>query len=128
MSRALYGAPHTQSGLQHERRVPRVTVAQRIAAYHASKAGASISGSPGSGLALPYSWNRERRKLMTEPILQAALKPEAAERYPFLPVRMWTAATYLRDIVAKHLRRWNVGRVDLPRSDFEFRWHAATMR
>jgi hypothetical protein len=65
---------------------------------------------------------------MTEPVLQVALKPEAAERYPFLPVRMWTAATYLRDILARHLRGWNVGRVELPRSDFEFRWYRVTMR
>ena len=65
---------------------------------------------------------------MTEQILQAALRREAADRYPFLPARMWTAAAYLRAIVAKHLRGWNVGPVELPRSDFEFRWHGATMR
>jgi hypothetical protein len=66
--------------------------------------------------------------LMTQPILQAALKPEAAERYPFLPVRMWTAATYIRDLVARHLRGWTPGRADLPRADFEFRWSGPTAR
>jgi hypothetical protein len=65
---------------------------------------------------------------MTEPILQAALKPEAAERYPFLPVRMWTAATYIQGLVARHFRASNAGRADLPRTDFEFRWSGPMAR
>lgn len=37
-----------------------------------------------------------------QPIREAALKPEAAARYPFLPVRMWTAAARLAEIVATY--------------------------
>jgi hypothetical protein len=33
-------------------------------------------------------------------IREAALRPAAAERYPFLPVRMWTAASHLAELVA----------------------------
>lgn len=65
---------------------------------------------------------------MTQPILEAALKPEAAERYPFLPVRMWTAASRLRELVARHLWGRRAGRARLPRKDFEFRWNAAPAR
>jgi hypothetical protein len=31
---------------------------------------------------------------------EAALRPDAAERYPYLPVRMWTAAAHLAELVA----------------------------
>ena len=33
---------------------------------------------------------------------EAALKPEAADIYPFLPVQMWTSATRLLELVARH--------------------------
>lgn len=39
---------------------------------------------------------------MTQPIREAALKPAAAEAYPFLPARMWTAAAYLAELVARY--------------------------
>ena len=37
-----------------------------------------------------------------QPVREAALKPEAAADYPFLPARMWTAAGRLADIVAAY--------------------------
>jgi hypothetical protein len=33
---------------------------------------------------------------------EAALRPTAAELYPFLPARMWTAATHLKELVARY--------------------------
>ena len=39
---------------------------------------------------------------MAEPVRLAALKPAAAESYPFLPARMWTAADRLAELVAKY--------------------------
>jgi hypothetical protein len=39
---------------------------------------------------------------MTQPVREAALKPAAAETYPFLPARMWTAAAYLTELVARY--------------------------
>jgi hypothetical protein len=36
------------------------------------------------------------------PILEAALKPSAAATYPYLPVRMWTTARRLAELVAKY--------------------------
>jgi hypothetical protein len=38
---------------------------------------------------------------MTETTREAALRPSAADLYPFLPVRMWTAAGKLAQLVAK---------------------------
>ena len=35
----------------------------------------------------------------TQPTREAALRPEAADAYPFLPARMWTAAARLAAIV-----------------------------
>jgi hypothetical protein len=35
-----------------------------------------------------------------QPIREAALKPTAAELYPFLPARMWTPAAHLTELVA----------------------------
>ena len=37
---------------------------------------------------------------MTQRAREAALRPAAAELYPFLPARMWTAAAYLTELVA----------------------------
>jgi hypothetical protein len=39
---------------------------------------------------------------MAQPIREAALKPAAAESYPYLPARMWTAAGRLARLVAKY--------------------------
>jgi hypothetical protein len=39
---------------------------------------------------------------MTQPAREAALKPAAAEFYPFLPARMWTAAAHLTQLVARY--------------------------
>ena len=39
---------------------------------------------------------------MTQPAREAALKPAAAELYPFLPARMWTAAAHLAELVATY--------------------------
>lgn len=40
--------------------------------------------------------------VMMQPVREAALKPTAAESYPYLPARMWTAAGRLAEIVAKY--------------------------
>jgi hypothetical protein len=58
-------------------------------------------------------------------IREAALKPAAAERYPYLPARMWTAADRLALIVAKY-RGISLDAVDrmhrvLSERDFMFR-------
>jgi hypothetical protein len=39
---------------------------------------------------------------MTQPAREAALRPAAAESYPFLPARMWTAAAHLTELVARY--------------------------
>ena len=39
---------------------------------------------------------------MTQPVREAALRPAAAELYPFLPARMWTSAAHLTELVATH--------------------------
>ncbi len=39
---------------------------------------------------------------MSQPIREAALKPAAAEPYPYLTVRMWTTADRLAALVAKY--------------------------
>ena len=39
---------------------------------------------------------------MTQPTREAALRPAAAEFYPFLPARMWTAAAHLTELVAAY--------------------------
>jgi hypothetical protein len=33
---------------------------------------------------------------------EAALRQDAAERYPYLPARMWTAAAHLAELVARY--------------------------
>ena len=64
---------------------------------------------------------------ITATVRQARLRPECAERYPTLPVRMWTSATSLAELVASY----RVARSDqsgkpagertLSEADFEFR-------
>ena len=39
---------------------------------------------------------------MSQGVREAALRPSAAGSYPFLPARMWTAASRLAQIVAKY--------------------------
>jgi len=39
---------------------------------------------------------------MSQTVREAALKPSAAESYPFLPARMWTAASRLAELVARY--------------------------
>lgn len=61
---------------------------------------------------------------MPQGVLQAALKPSAAEGYPYLPVRMWTTARRLAELVAKYrgipAPLDEIERV-LPDQDFMFR-------
>jgi hypothetical protein len=60
-----------------------------------------------------------------QPIREAALKPTAAELYPFLPARMWTAATHLNELVAGYsgISAKTADRANrvLPDADFMFR-------
>ena len=62
---------------------------------------------------------------MTQSILLAALKPSAADSYPYLPARMWTTARRLAELVAKDrgIPAEAGARVDqvLSRRDFMFR-------
>jgi hypothetical protein len=63
----------------------------------------------------------------TTTVRQAKLRPECAERYPTLPARMWTSATFLADLVASYRggRPKRRGKPDdertLSETDFEFR-------
>ena len=41
-------------------------------------------------------------RTMAQHIIEAALKPSAAENYPYLPVRMWTQTRRLAELVATH--------------------------
>lgn len=64
---------------------------------------------------------------ITAPVRQAQLRPECAERYPTLPARMWTSATYVAELVASS----RAARAEWPgksgkertllEADFEFR-------
>jgi hypothetical protein len=60
----------------------------------------------------------------TATVRQAKLRPESAERYPTLPARMWTSATWLAELVAS-FRGAQSGTPDkdriLTEADFEFR-------
>lgn len=56
---------------------------------------------------------------------EAALRPEAADLYPYLPARMWTAAAHLAALVASY-RGLPASAVDrlhrvLSEADFVFR-------
>jgi hypothetical protein len=62
--------------------------------------------------------------ITTTEVRQAKLKPECAERYPTLPARMWTSATWLADLVAsKRGDRLEApyAQRTLSEADFEFR-------
>ena len=39
---------------------------------------------------------------MLQAVLEAALKPSAADSYPYLPARMWTTARRLAELVARY--------------------------
>jgi hypothetical protein len=62
---------------------------------------------------------------MSQPIVEAALKPSAAQSYPYLPARMWTTALRLAELVARYhgLPAEAVDRMDrvLSEQDFMFR-------
>jgi hypothetical protein len=62
---------------------------------------------------------------MSQPILEAALKPSAAQSYPYLPARMWTTAHQLAELVAKYrgIPTEALDRIDrvLSEHDFMFR-------
>jgi hypothetical protein len=64
---------------------------------------------------------------ITASVRQAQLKPECAERYPTLPARMWTSATWVAELVVSSggARSERPGRSDQERTlleaDFEFR-------
>ena len=59
---------------------------------------------------------------MLQSILEAALKPSAAQSYPYLPARMWTPARRLAELVAKYrgLPAEAVDRIDRVLSDRDF--------
>ena len=59
---------------------------------------------------------------MSQPILEAALKPSAAESYPYLPARMWTTARRLAELVARYrgFPAEAVDRIDRVLSDHDF--------
>ena len=59
---------------------------------------------------------------MPQPVLEAALKPSAAQSYPYLPARMWTPAPLLAELVAKYrgLPAEAVDRIDRVLSDRDF--------
>ena len=65
---------------------------------------------------------------ITSMVRQAKLRPECAERYPTLPCRMWTSATWLAELVASD-RGARPGEPDnertLSETDFEFRGGAS---
>jgi hypothetical protein len=60
----------------------------------------------------------------SDTVREAKLKPEGAERYPTLPVRMWTSATWLAALVASYRGAEPAGpegERPLSDTDFEFR-------
>ena len=59
---------------------------------------------------------------MSQGILEAALKPSAAQAYPYLPVRMWTTARRLAELVARYrgIPAEAVDRIDRVLSDRDF--------
>ena len=80
---------------------------------------------------------------ITASVRQAQLRPECAERYPTLPARIWTSASYLAELVAysRGTRSEWPGTSDQERTlldaDFDFRggfprrlggWFARTRR
>jgi hypothetical protein len=62
---------------------------------------------------------------MMETIREARLRREAADRYPFIPARMWTQAARMAELVLKYLegrgRQVRARRRALAEADFRFR-------
>ena len=60
-----------------------------------------------------------------ETIREARLRREAADKYPFIPVRVWTQAARMAELVQRHLegcgRRVRARRRPLAEGDFRFR-------
>ena len=60
-----------------------------------------------------------------ETIREARLSRQAADRYPFIPVQMWTQAARMAELVRKHLERLGrqvrARRRALADRDFRFR-------
>jgi hypothetical protein len=59
---------------------------------------------------------------MSQHVLEAALKPSAAQSYPCLPARMWTTACRLAEPVARYrgILPEAVDRIDRVLSDRDF--------
>ena len=59
---------------------------------------------------------------MSQPVLEAALKPSAAQSYPYLPARMWTTARRLAELVAGYrgIPAEAADRIDRVLSDRDF--------
>lgn len=59
---------------------------------------------------------------MPQPVPEAALKPSAAQAYPYLPVRMWTTARRLAELVARYrgIPAEALDRIDRVLSDRDF--------
>jgi hypothetical protein len=59
---------------------------------------------------------------MSQSLLEAALKPSAAQSYPYLPARMWTTARRLAELVAKYrgVPAVAIDRLDQVLSDRDF--------
>jgi hypothetical protein len=59
---------------------------------------------------------------MSQPYLEAALKPSAAQSYPYLPARMWTKARRLAELVARYrgIPEEAADRIDRVLSDRDF--------
>jgi hypothetical protein len=59
---------------------------------------------------------------MPQSVLEAALKPSAAQSYPYLPARMWTPARRLAELVARYrgIPAELVDRIDRVLSDRDF--------
>jgi hypothetical protein len=59
---------------------------------------------------------------MSQPVQEAALKPSAAQSYPYPPARRWTTARRLAELVARYrgISAEAVDRIDRVLSDRDF--------
>ena len=67
---------------------------------------------------------------MSPPVLQAALRPSAAQAYPYLPARMWITARRLAELVARYsgIPAQGADRIDRVLSDRDFMFAAEDRR
>lgn len=67
---------------------------------------------------------------MPQTVREAALRPAAAEFYPFLPARMWTSAGHLSELVARYrgIRAEATDRANRVLSDDHFRFRGGETR